>query len=155
MPGARAVTAGAGRPARRTPEAPGSGRPRSGCRDDGFGTGQLITVEGVGPAPGVSEADAHVQFAPWPPPPPPPSISRSFTRSSAASWKTYEGCPSGCWGPRGPVRRGRGQTRRTLPGAVLPDVDPRLPASHSGTPPAAVLPPTPWVSCSHLGRAKE
>lgn len=36
-------------------------------RDDGFGTGQLITEEEVGPAPGVSEADTQVQLAPWPP----------------------------------------------------------------------------------------
>lgn len=39
---------------------------KKGC-DDGFGTGQLIAEEGVGPASGVSEADTQVQLAPWPP----------------------------------------------------------------------------------------
>lgn len=152
-PGARALTAGGGveggRPARRTPEAGASGR-RSCGRCDGFGAGQLIAEVGVGPVPGVSGATAHAQLAPWPPPPPPPSISRSCTRSSVASLKIYEECRSGCWGPQGPVRRGREQTG-TPPGAVLPDADPGLPASHSGTPSAAVRSRTPRVSCSHLG----
>ncbi|XP_038297632.1 vesicle transport through interaction with t-SNAREs homolog 1B-like [Canis lupus familiaris] len=51
-----------------------------------------------GPGPQISAAAAPVQPAPRPPPPSPRSISRNFTRSSAASMKTCEGCRSGSWG---------------------------------------------------------
>lgn len=88
------------------PEEPRPGQRWCGGRRYGHGTGRLTAGLGEGPEPRIWVAAARARPAPWPPPPPPRSISRSCTRSSAASMKTYKGCPSGCWGLLGPVRRG-------------------------------------------------
>uniref|UniRef100_A0A2K5V5G0 t-SNARE coiled-coil homology domain-containing protein n=1 Tax=Macaca fascicularis TaxID=9541 RepID=A0A2K5V5G0_MACFA len=80
-----------------------SGQRWCGGRRYGHGTGRLTAGLGEGPEPRIWVAAARARPAPWPPPPPPRSISRSCTRSSAASMKTYKGCPSGCWGLLGPL----------------------------------------------------
>ncbi|XP_054386737.1 vesicle transport through interaction with t-SNAREs homolog 1B isoform X2 [Pongo abelii] len=85
------------------PEEPCPGRRWCGGRRYGHWAGRLTAGLGEGPGPRISVAAARARPAPWPPPPPPRSISRSCTRSSAASMKTYKECPSGCWGRRGPL----------------------------------------------------
>lgn len=91
---------------------PGGG---GGGRRDACGAGRLTAGVGAGPVPQISVAGAGVRPAPWPPPPPPQSISRNFTRSSAASMKTCEGCRKGSWGWQGQVRRGRDEPWGTRP----------------------------------------
>uniref|UniRef100_A0A5F8AKN8 Vesicle transport through interaction with t-SNAREs 1B n=1 Tax=Macaca mulatta TaxID=9544 RepID=A0A5F8AKN8_MACMU len=85
------------------PEEPRPGQRWCGGRRYGHGTRRLTAGLGEGPEPRIWVAAARARPAPWPPPPPPRSISRSCTRSSAASMKTYKGCPSGCWGLLGPL----------------------------------------------------
>lgn len=95
-------------------------------RRDVCGARRLTPGVETGPGPKISAAQRP---APWLPPPCLLSISRNYTRSSAASMKTYEGCRRGYWGLQGQVKRGRAELWGAQPYALLKEKLP--PSSHT------------------------